>query len=329
MEINLKYIANLAGVSVSTVSRALRGDPRVHPDTRDRIKLLAAKLNYVPNQAAIGLVTGKTKTIGLILPNIRTFMHDILDGIEEVCSRSDYNILLGVSNNDVEKEIRELKHLLQKRVDGLILFHISGMYDQRVVELSKDSGIPMIFIDRIIPGTFFDCIVNNNYLGSKLLVDNLYERGHRKIALIYEKEDVSTMKERIEGFTTAVVQKGLTVKPEYLVTSEFHKKKNGYESMIQISGLKDPPTAIIGSTGDNIYGIFRYFMEHPELINKYTLAGFDNSEYLDILTIPVTSLDLREREIGRNAAEVLEMRMKNKSGPKQTIVLDPIIVKRI
>ncbi len=232
MEVNLKYLAGLAKVSVSTVSRALRDDPRVKPDTRAKIKKLAEKLNYVPNQTAQSLVTGKTKTIGLVLPNIRAFMHDVLDGIEETCSRRGINILLGVYNNDGEKELTELKLLLQKRVDGIILFHIGSRYDYQVSEIFNDISTPLVLLDRKIEGGDFDAVINDNFLGSRLLVEDAVTRGAQKIAFIYETEDVTTMKERTEGYLKAIEVKGISHRSEYLVTSPRHKEDNGYTALL-------------------------------------------------------------------------------------------------
>jgi len=328
MEVNLKYLAGLANVSVSTVSRALRDDPRVKPETREQIKKLAKKLNYVPNQTALSLVTGKTRTIGLVLPNIRAFMHDVLDGIEEICYQREINILLGVYNNDGEKELNELNLLLQKRVDGIILFHIGSRYDYQVKEIFKDTSTPLVLLDRKIAGGSYDAVINDNFLGSSLLVENAVKTGAKKIAFIYEAEDVATMKERTEGFLKALTENGLNHRSEYLITSPQHKTDNGYESMKSLCQLADPPEAVLASTGDNILGIVKYLIENPSLIDKFHIAGFDNSEYLDLMRIPITRLDMCEREIGRCSAELLLKRIDGFKGDHETVVVAPELIRR-
>ena len=327
MEVNLKYIAGLANVSVSTVSRALRDDPRVKVETREQIKKLAKKLNYVPNQTALSLVTGKTKTIGLVLPNIRAFMHDVLDGIEEICYQHGINILLGVYNNDGEKELSELNLLLQKRVDGIILFHIGSRYDYQVTEIFKDIPTPLVLLDRKIDGGIFDAVVNDNYLGSKLLVEDAVARGAERIAFIYETEDVATMKERTEGFVKALSANGINHRSEYLMTSPHKKAENGYESMKSLCRLSEPPEAVLASTGDNVLGIVKYLIENPSLIDKFQIAGFDNSEYLDLMRIPITRLDMCEREIGRYSAELLLKRINGFQGDCETIIVPPELIR--
>ncbi len=328
MEVNLKYLANLSNVSVSTVSRALRDDPRVKPETREEIKKLAARLNYVPNQTAQSLVTGKTKTIGLVLPNIRSFMHDVLDGIEKICTRTDINILLGVYNNDGEKELKELKLLLQKRVDGIILFHIGSKYDYQVTEMFRDIPTPLVLLDRKVAGGRFDVVLNDNFLGSSLLVEHAAKKGLDKIAFIYETEDVTTMQERTKGFIKALKEQGIVHRSEYLVTSPFHKIENGYESMKALCHLADPPQAVLASTGDNIIGIVKYMIEHPASIEKFCIAGFDDSEFLDLMRIPITRLDMCEQEIGRCSAELLMNRIDGYDGNSKEVVIPPVLIRR-
>ena len=328
MEVNLKYLARISGVSVSTVSRALRDDPRVKPETRDKIKRLARKMHYVPNQTARNLITGKTKTIGLVLPNIRAFMHDVLDGIEERCSSRDIGILLGVYNNDGEKELKEIELLLQKRIDGIILFHIGSRFDYQVREIFHDVATPLVLLDRRISGGRFDAVVNDNHLGSHLLVQDAVGRGLSRIAFIYETEDVTTMKERIDGFLSALETVGIEHRSEYLVTSPVHKVENGYESMKTLCRLAEPPEVVLASTGDNVLGVVRYLIDNPELIGTFQIAGFDNSEYLDLLRIPITRLDMCEREVGRKSADLLLQRIDGAVGEPDTIVIAPELVRR-
>lgn len=328
MEVNLKYLAGLAGVSVSTVSRAIRDDPRVKSETRIRIKKLAEKLNYMPNQTALSLVTGQTRTIGLVLPNIRAFMHDILDGIEEVCSGPGINILLGVYNNDGEKELNELKLLLQKRVDGIILFHIGSPFDYQAKQILDDASVPVILLDRRIREGIYDAVINDNEAGSRLLVDDVVARGLSRIAFIYETEEVTTMKERIEGFNKAMKSHGLEARSEYLVTSPYHKEKNGYEAMEALCRLSDPPEAVIASTGDNILGIVKYLVKNPRLIDRFQISGFDNMDSLDLMRIPITRLDMQEREIGKKAAEMLLRRRDGYGGSCENIVITPKLIRR-
>ncbi len=328
MDINLKYIAKLANVSVSTVSRALRDDPKVKEDTKQRINMIAEKLNYVPNQAAKSLVTRQTKTLGLVLPNLRTFMHDIFDGIERICSRSDYNILLGISDGNPYKEMKELKLLLEKRVDGIILFYMGGVYNRESLEFLSNISLPIVLIDRYLPNSNFDFVVSNNEGGSRMLVDYLVNKGHEKIGFIYQVEDSTTIKERLNGFTHSFIDKPISLYPEYIVADEYTGIENGYRCTNKLLSLKQPPSAIVGSTGDITLGVVKYLIENPEMSEKVTVCGFDDFEFISFLKIPVTTVIQQTGKMGEKAAEIILKRINGEEFKQQKIFLNTSLFER-
>lgn len=328
MSIGLKEIAELVGVSVSTVSRALRDDPRVNRKTKERIVSIAKNMNYLPNQAAKSLVTKKTMTIGLVLPNLRSFMHDIFDGLESVCSPAGYNILLGVSDNDPAKEMRELKLLLEKRVDGLILFYVGGIFNQASIRFLSSISVPIVLLDRYIPRSRFDFVVSDNRNDSKMLVEHLVSKGKDKIAFISQKEDASAIKERMDGFVDGVLECGISLHPKYMVCGELLRMENGYESTRKLMALDDPPQAIVASTGDITLGVVKYLLENPELESKITVCGFDDFDFLSFLKIPVTTVAQKTREMGRQAATILLERLNGDRGEQRRIFLETVLVER-
>lgn len=328
MDVNLKYIAKLANVSVSTVSRALRNDPKVKEDTKERINMIAEKLNYVPNQAAKSLITRQTKTLGLVLPNLRTFMHDIFDGIERVCAKNDYNILLGISDGNPYKEMKELKLLLEKRVDGLILFYVGGVYNRESLNFLSNLTLPVVLIDRYLPNSNFDFVVSNNKGGSKMLVNYLVKKGHENIGFIYQVEDSTTIKERLDGFTHSFLDKPISLHPEYIVSGETTGIENGYRCTNKLLSLKQPPSAIIGSTGDITLGIVKYLIENPEMSKKVTVCGFDDFEFISFLKIPVTTVTQQTRKMGEKAAEIILKRINGEVLDQQKIFLNANLCER-
>lgn len=328
MDVNLKYIAKLANVSVSTVSRALRNDPKVKDDTKQRINMIAEKLNYVPNQAAKSLITRQTKTLGLVLPNLRTFMHDIFDGIERICAKNDYNILLGISDGNPYKEMKELKLLLEKRVDGLILFYVGGVYNRESLEFLSNLTLPVVLIDRYLPNSNFDFVVSNNKGGSKMLVDYLVKKGHENIGFIYQVEDSTTIKERLDGFTHSFLDKPISLHPEYIVSDETTGIENGYRCTSKLLSLKQPPSAIVGSTGDITLGIVKYLIENPKMSEKVTVCGFDDFEFISFLKIPVTTVTQQTRKMGEKAAEIILKRISGEVLDQQKLFLNANLCER-
>ncbi len=328
MSVGLKEIAELVGVSISTVSRALRDDPRVNKRTKERIISAARNMNYLPNQAAKSLVTKKTMTIGLVLPNLRSFMHDIFDGLESVCSPAGYNILLGVSDNDPTKEIRELKLLLEKRVDGLILFYVGGVFNQASLRFLNSISVPLILIDRYIPRSHFDFVVSDNRNGSRKLVEHLVSKGKEKIAFITQKEDATAIRERLDGFMDGVLKCGIKLPSKYIVSGKTLRMENGYACTRKLMKLDDPPQVIIGSTGDITLGVVKYLLEHPHLEHRITVGGFDDFEFLSFLKIPVTTVAQKTFEMGKQAATILLNRLHGDQGEQRRVFLETELVER-
>ncbi len=328
MSVGLKEIAELVGVSISTVSRALRDDPRVNKRTKERIISAARNMNYLPNQAAKSLITKKTMTIGLVLPNLRSFMHDIFDGLESVCSPAGYNILLGVSDNDPTKEIRELKLLLEKRVDGLILFYVGGVFNQASLRFLNSISVPLILIDRYIPRSHFDFVVSDNRNGSRKLVEHLVSKGKEKIAFITQKEDASAIRERLDGFMDGVLKCEIKLPSKYIVNGKTLRMENGYACTRKLMKLDDPPQVIIGSTGDITLGVVKYLLEHPHLENRITVGGFDDFEFLSFLKIPVTTVAQKTFEMGKQAATILLNRLHGDQGEQRRVFLETELVER-
>ena len=328
MSVGLKEIAELLGVSISTVSRALRDDPRVNKRTKERIISAARNMNYLPNQAAKSLVTKKTMTIGLVLPNLRSFMHDIFDGLESVCSPAGYNILLGVSDNDPTKEMRELKLLLEKRVDGLILFYVGGVFNQASIRFLNSISVPLILIDRYIPRSYFDFVVSDNRNGSRKLVEHLVSKGKEKIAFITQKEDATAIRERLDGFMDGVLKCGIKLPSKYIVSGKTLRMENGYACTRKLMKLDDPPQVIIGSTGDITLGVVKYLLEHPHLEHRITVGGFDDFEFLSFLKIPVTTVAQKTFEMGKQAATILLNRLHGDQGEQRRVFLETELVER-
>jgi DNA-binding LacI/PurR family transcriptional regulator len=328
VSIGLKDIAELVGMSVSTVSRALRDDPRVNVKTRQRIRLIAKNLNYLPNQAAKSLVTKKTMTIGLVLPNLRSFMHDIFDGLERVLSEAGYNILLGVSDGDPVKEMHELKLLMEKRVDGLILFYVGGVFNQNSIRFLNTINIPLVLVDRYIPRSKFDFVVSDNENGSKALVDYILDLGRHKIAFIMQKEDATALKDRLKGFYDSILGRGIKLRKDYVQSGEGAHIETGYRCTERLLSLDDPPDAIIGSTGDITIGVVKYVTENTGMHDRLMIAGFDDFEYLSLLKIPVSTVKQRTTEMGREAAIILLERTKGLSEDQKRVFLQTELVKR-
>ena len=188
MSVTLRDVARLAGVSAMTVSRVINDQPRVKEETRRRVEAAIAELGYVPNGLARGLIRRKTKTIGLIVPDIANpFFTLVVRGAEDVAWRAGYHVILCNTQTDLERERGHIDDMLAFRVDGVLIAPVSDRSAPQLRALARNK-VPFVLIDRSIPGFHGDLVQGDSVAGARLLVEHLIALGHRRIAMITRAE---------------------------------------------------------------------------------------------------------------------------------------------
>ncbi|TYS70994.1 LacI family transcriptional regulator [Sutcliffiella horikoshii] len=224
----IKDIAKVAGVSVTTVSRALNGYSDVSKKTRQRIEEVAKELNYSPNSVARSLVMKKSKTIGLLVSDMNregvkdNFTFEVLCGINEASANSDYDLVLFSTTSSKQSQKTYTQLCRERRVDGVILQGIKtdDPYLQEVVE----SDIPCVLVDIPKESATVGYVTTDNVEGAKKAVAHLIEQGHKNIAMIngHEKADVSIR--RLKGYMEMLANEQLTYRPEWIKNGDFKEK---------------------------------------------------------------------------------------------------------
>jgi LacI family transcriptional regulator len=224
----IKDIARVAGVSVTTVSRALNGYSDVNKKTKQRIEEVAKQLNYSPNTVARSLVMKKSKTIGLLVSDMNregvkdNFTFEVLCGINEASANSEYDLVLFSTTSTKQREKTYTQLCRERRVDGVILQGIKtdDPYLQEVLE----SDIPCVLVDIPRESSTVGYVTTDNVNGARKAVTYLIEQGHKNIAMIngHEKADVSI--KRLQGYKAALEQNDLSFKPEWVINGEFKEK---------------------------------------------------------------------------------------------------------
>src|SRR5882757_8733277 len=195
----IKDIANELGISISTVSRALRGQPDVNPQTRKAVVDLSQRLDYQPNTAALSLLKRQTFTIGVLVPNFDYFFSTAIKGMDEAALQAGYTVMVCQSNESYGKELINTKRLFESRVDG---FLISISSDTKIFDHFKrirDKGIPIVFFDRDVPELQAPKVLLNNFDGGYLATHHLIENGYTRIAFLGGPEKMSISNQRFEG----------------------------------------------------------------------------------------------------------------------------------
>ena len=309
--VTIKDVAAFAGVSTATVSRALSGDPRVTEDTRQRVAEAAIRLQYDMNHAARSLKMRATRTIGILAPELANdFFMEIAQSIENELALSGYTILLCSSRESFEEEEKRLKLLKQRGVDGIIVFPSGNQssHFKRVV----DRGTPLVLLDRSVDGFVSDAVLVNNEGASYEATRALILDGHRRIGFVGGSLNLSTSRERFEGYFRAMAESGLVMEPNFLRFGDMHAE-SGYLMMKQMFSQPDPPQAYFIVNHFMHIGATNYMMSRfDSRESKVVFSSFDEMFYASLLPFCRYGVAQPMAEIGKVAANLILDRINGK-----------------
>ena len=226
MRTTLREIANRAGVSIITVSRALNHRPDVSKATRERVLAIAAELNYAPNVHARALASGSSKTLGLIVAdNLNPYYARIIRGVEETAREHGYGVLLCNTDEQPNLELTAHQLLREKGVDGVLITSVqSGAGPLK--DLERD-GTPFVLLNRYVPEIETDYVLNDNFHGAYEVTSVLCKLGHRRIAHLTGSECITSVRDRTAGYRKALEDFGGRFDPDLVVRCDL-KSESGY-----------------------------------------------------------------------------------------------------
>lgn len=311
-------VARHAGVSPATVSRYLKGSPvRAEASVRDAI----AALDFRPSAVARSLKSGVTTTIGLVIPDVTNpFFAAVVKGVESVARQAGYTTSLFNTDESLSRE-SELVGNLAERVDGLILAPVNEA--DPVPERARRRGVPIVFLDRDVPGSDFDAVLVDNIGGGRAAARHLLELGHERLAIIAGPRDSTPGRGRFEGFTEALHEAGLELEAEYVQGGDF-RREGGYQAMLRLLGLASPPTAVFVANNLMTMGALRAVHELGlQVPEQLSIVGFDDFELAGLLSPPLTVVDRPMEEQGVLAMRLLLGRLDGSyTGDPRRIVLE-------
>ncbi len=323
----LKDIAERTGVSVNTVSLALRGSPRVGQSTRERILESARALDYTPNHAAQSLVTRRNMTVGLLLTDMTSpVLTQVAQKLEIELKAKGYVTLLAASNGDGEEEERALATFRSRQVDGVLVYPNHRRHLDGIRRLAA-SGMPVILLaGKEVEG--LDVVTIDEQHGSALAARHLIDLGHRRIGLI-DSERATGNAEKIDGYRQALAEAGIEVDPALIVGPGGHGISQGYAAMAHLLTLPDPPTAVLASTDRIAMGGLRWCQENGiDVPTDVSVFGYDNVEYAEAAAPPLSSVNYPAEQIAQAAAELMLDRINTSADATKRIVLKPDLVIR-
>jgi LacI family transcriptional regulator len=330
MATTLHEVARRAGVSAMTVSRVVNGRVRVDSETRQRVEEAIQALNYVPNRIARGLISQKTQTIGIIVPDIvNPFFAPVVRGAESAARKAGYRVLLCNSEGDLRLEREYIEDLVAHRVEGLLLAPASDRSRSSILSLLR-GGFPLVLIDRALPDADCDLIVSDNAQGARRLIEHLIAIGHREIAHVSDAEDTSTGRERLRGYREALEAAGIPFQPELVIRTTVDRI-GGYRAAQEILARDPLPTAIFAVNNMTAVGTMEALRERGLSVPKdMGLVCFDDVEHLAVLSPILTVIDQPAETFGSLGVQLLLERMTGKasSRPRRIILQTDLIVRQ-
>ena len=304
IKVTMNDVAQLAGVSKSTVSHVINDTRFVEEVTRQKVLEVIRQTGYQPSLTARSLTTNQTETIGVILSDITSvFFMDIIRGIEEVIRPRRYSLIVCDTDENREDEDLYLNLLIRQRVDGIIAAAAHQKWD--VFNLADSMQIPVVFVDRKFEGMTGPFVGADNAGGAAQAARLLLECGHTRLGVVSGPTNLSTMEERLTGFRKQVASQGLTL-PGDCIKEVPTRVEEGKAAAMEIISLPDRPTGLFANNYFHTLGALLAIRELglrcPE---EVALVGFDDHPWASVSDPPLTVIRQPGRQMGRKAAELL------------------------
>ena len=329
MAVTMLDIARDLNVSVVTVSKVLRNQGKISASTRRRVFQRAKELNYQTNWIARSLVTRRTFTVGLLLPDFtHPFFAEVAKSVAEFIRPHGYHLIISYFEEDPALERNEADSLVSRQVDGLIVASAQSPDRPELFEGIRKRKVPLVLIDRPIAGVPASFVGVDNEAIGKLATSHLIAQGCRRIAhLRGPARGIAAA--RLAGYRKALEKHSLTMPPNYIVEARY-EDSSGYKAMRKLLKSHPLPDGVFGYNDPVAIGAIKAILEAGLSVpNDIAVVGAGNVHYSDLLAVPLSTVDQGTREIGTRAAELLLQQIGSKRAirPKK-VLIDPKLVIR-
>ncbi|MEU6645980.1 LacI family DNA-binding transcriptional regulator [Saccharomonospora sp. NPDC046836] len=317
-------IAELAGVSITTVSHVVNGTRAVAPDTRAAVLDAIERTGYTGDVIARSLVTGGTRSIGLAISLLANpYFAALMQSIEREAAAAGYTVLLSDTHDTVDTEQAIVRALRARRVEGLLLTPVPG--DGAVISELVSLGIPTVLVDRLATRGDVDQVGTENIQSTSALTEHLAALGHRRIGFVSGTPGLATSEERTLGYRLGLGRAGLTWNPE-LVESGHSERARGAAAFATLLGKTDPPTAVLVGNDAMMAGVLHEARRRGLRVGQdIAVVGYDETEWADLVEPPLTTMAQPIADIGREAVRLLLSRIKDPDRAPETVRLPPML----
>ena len=300
--VTIKDVAREANVSVATVSRVLNGSGPVSDETRRLIREVAGRMRYVPHSGARSLITSKTETLGVLLPDLYgEFFSEVIRGMDDTAQKNGFHLLISRAYAD-RHGIETAMRAMRGRVDGVVA--MSPDLDEKSL-LNLPATIPVVLLCSIPRGNEIDSLTIQNARGAREMTAHLTSLGHRRIAIIKGSARNYDAAERLRGYRMALREAGIAPDPSLEREGDFTEAA-GYAAALRLLSLKNRPTAIFASNDSMAIGVLSALRESGVSVpEQMAVAGFDDIPLARYMDPPLSSVHVPIHDLGARAVELL------------------------
>jgi len=323
----MQDVAQLAGVSVTTVSHVINDTRFVSEEVRQRVATAMRELRYQPNALARSLRLGQTRTFGMIVPDsANPFFAEVARAIENASFAGDHNVILCNSDGDLNKELVYANVLMEKQVDGII-FVAAGLSSEHLRSIIM-RDVPVVVADRSLPDVEVDTVEADHYGGGYAATEHLISLGHRRIGCIAGPPVLTSSAERLRGYRGALAAHCLPADDDLVQTGDFQYTGSAL-AMSRLLALREPPTAVFASNDMMAVAAIHVAADlRLRVPEDLAVVGFDDIALASFSNPPLTTIAQPKQEMAETAIRLLFARISNPTAPAQRLLLPVQLVVR-
>ncbi|MEN8248779.1 MAG: LacI family DNA-binding transcriptional regulator [Bacteroidota bacterium] len=308
----IKDIARILNISVSTVSRAMRGAGDINPETKKKVLKLADELDYEPNTLAKNLVEKNTKTIGVIVPELDLdFFASNIRGIYEKAYEKGYKVMLAQSGEDFDKEVDIIKTMVGDRLDGLIISLSKNTKSYSHFDKIVRREMPLVIFDRYTHNIACSNVIADNRTGAFEATQHLIDQGYTKIAHLGGPNNLEISKRRLKGYKDALLANGFNIDDDYIEHCNL-SKPDTIAKVKKLMNLPNPPNAIFTVNDLSAIEVINYVKEIGlKIPYHFGVVGFNNDPFSEYMDPKLSTVNIPATEMGRFAAQIVIDQIEN------------------
>lgn len=318
---SLKDIAEVLGVSIPTVSRALKDSPEISLELCARVKKLAKEMNYRPNPFALSLRKNAPRTIGVIVPDIVThFFASILNGIENTAIANGYFIIITTSHESYEHEKRNIQNLVNMRVEGIIACLSQETTDYSHLSALKEINMPLILFDRVCLTEQFSSVIADGDYSAQMATQHLLDNGSKRVAFIGGSNHLDIVKRRKHGYLEALRDNHIPIEKELVVCKkiDFEEGKVATEMLLS---LPNPPDAILAMNDTLAFAAMEVIKSHKLRIPEdIAIIGYTDEQHANYVEPKLSAISHQTYKMGETACQLLIEQIRGSKAINQVII---------